>query len=143
MSEPIHLAVLSTNVPEKPLDTYRGFGGPAWMCTLGTAMRCWYHKGEHAHLRGTPALPAALLLPQSPGSLLLPSLAVFLCPRHARGTRLRLQGQGKGTDIQLGTATPASPSSHHSSPGSQACPGWSMPPSPSEKAKVLFLEKNK
>ena len=76
--------------------------------------------------------------------LLLPSLAVFLCRPHVGGTRLRLQGQGKGTVIQLGTAMLSNP---RFPPGSswsctvQACPaspGWSTPPSPSEKAKVVF-----
>lgn len=71
-----------------------------------------------------------------------PQPGCFPVPSPCKRTGLRLQGQGKGTDIQLGTATPASSSSHQSSPGSltaQACLGWSMPLSPSEKGKLPFL----
>lgn len=68
-------------------------------------------KAPHTELRDSPAPGAAL--PAMPSWLtpacLISSLAIFLCPLLLQGTGLRLQGQGKGIIIQVGTAMTSKP----------------------------------
>lgn len=114
-------------MPDKPLDTYKGFGGPAWTC--------WYTEGECVEQK-TPHTHRAQGQPSSRGSSachaflahsclcpLISSLAVFLCPPLLQGAVLRLQGQGKGTIIQLGTGTTSKPWFPSQLPQELHCPG--------------------
>lgn len=75
---------------------------------------------------------------------LISTLAIFLSPPLLQGTGLRLQGQGKGTIIQLGTATTGKPWFPSQLPQKLHCSGilclsrMGHTTNPSETANVIF-----